>query len=214
MLEVGAFYDALAPWYHLVYQDWEASIAREGRALSSLVTSEWGSATASTVSLRVGDLVTLAALGAAAGGTVLWSLAGPWFAVSLTLAAAAGGAAWWWLRRAVKGGADVRLPTLSVLAATGSAWLLEAVLVMEGAHLVGLSIGYQQALLVTATTVCAQVAAVAPSGLGTFEAAGTATFVALGYGAAEGLAATVVVHAISTAYSLFAAPTVIAGVKL
>ncbi|MET0884584.1 MAG: lysylphosphatidylglycerol synthase domain-containing protein [Acidimicrobiales bacterium] len=168
-----------------------------------------GPATASTVTLRVADLVTLAALGAAAGGTVLWSLAGPWFAVSLTLAAAAGGAAWWWLRRAVKGGADVRLPTLSVLAATGSAWLLEAVLVMEGAHLVGLSIGYQQALLVTATTVCAQVAAVAPSGLGTFEAAGTATFVALGYGAAEGLAATVVVHAISTAYSLFAGGTAV-----
>jgi uncharacterized membrane protein YbhN (UPF0104 family) len=163
-----------------------------------------GPATASTVTLRVADLVTLATLGAAAGGTVLWSLAGPWFALSLTLAAAAGGAAWWWLRRAVKGGADVALPTLSVLAATGSAWLLEAVLVMEGAHLVGLPISYQQAVLVAATTVCAQVAAVAPSGLGTFEAAGTATFVALGYGAAEGLAATVVVHAVSTAYSLLA----------
>jgi hypothetical protein len=75
---------------------------------------------------------------------------------------------------------------------------------MEGARLVGLDLGYQQALLVTATTVCSQVAAVAPSGLGTFEAAGTATFVALGYGAAEGLAATLVVHAISTAYSFLA----------
>ena len=116
-----------------------------------------GPATASTVTLRVADLVTLAALGAAAGGTVLWSLAGPWFAVSLTLAAAAGGAAWWWLRRAVKGGPTSAFRRCPVLAATGSAWLLEAVLVMEGAHLVGLSIGYQQALLVTATTVCAQV---------------------------------------------------------
>ncbi len=161
-------------------------------------------ATASTVTLRVADLVTLAALGAAAGGTVLWSLAGPWFALALAFAVAAGGAAWWWLRRAMRNGAEVRLPTLVVLAATASAWLLEAVLVLEGARLVGLPIGYQEALLVTATTVCSQVAAVAPSGLGTFEAAGTATFVALGYGAAEGLAATVVVHAISTAYSLLA----------
>jgi len=43
MLEVGNFYDALAPWYHLVYQDWEATIGRQGRALSSLLASEWGS---------------------------------------------------------------------------------------------------------------------------------------------------------------------------
>ncbi len=42
MLEVRAFYDALAPWYHLVYHDWEASIGRQGRALSSLLASEWG----------------------------------------------------------------------------------------------------------------------------------------------------------------------------
>jgi uncharacterized membrane protein YbhN (UPF0104 family) len=161
-------------------------------------------ATASTVTLRVADLVTLAGLGAAAGGTVLWSLAGPWFAVALALASAAGATAWWWLRRAVRGGAEVRPPTFAVLAATASAWLLEAVLVLEGARLVGLHLEYQEALLVTAATVCSQVAAIAPSGLGTFEAAGTATFVALGYGAAEGLAATVVVHAVSTAYSLLA----------
>ncbi len=163
-----------------------------------------GAATASTVTLRVADLVTLAAIGAAAGGTVLWSLAGPWFLLSLALAAGAGAGAWRWLARALRNGAEVRLPTAGVLAATGSAWLLEAVLVMEGANLVGIPLGYQQAVVVTAVTVCSQVAAVAPSGLGTFEAAGTAAFVALGYGAAEGLAATVVVHAISTAYSFVA----------
>ena len=163
-----------------------------------------GPATASTVTLRVADLITLAAIGAAAGGTVLWSQAGPWFAVALAVAAAAGGTAWWWLRRAARDGAEVRPPTVAVLAATASAWLLEAVLVMEGARLVGLDLGYQQALLITATTVCSQVAAIAPSGLGTFEAVGTATFVALGYGAGEGLAATLVVHAISTAYSFVA----------
>src|SRR5215470_6359916 len=54
MLEVGAFYDALAPWYHLVYQDWEASVGREGRALSSLLASEWGSATQRVLDAAVG----------------------------------------------------------------------------------------------------------------------------------------------------------------
>ena len=54
MLEVGAFYDALAPWYHLVYPDWEASIAWQGRALSSLLASEWGSATHRVLDAAVG----------------------------------------------------------------------------------------------------------------------------------------------------------------
>jgi len=35
-MSVRAFYDALAPWYHLVYQDWEASITRQGEALRTL----------------------------------------------------------------------------------------------------------------------------------------------------------------------------------
>jgi len=38
-----AFYDALAPWYHLVYRDWEASIAGQGQALASLLAAELGS---------------------------------------------------------------------------------------------------------------------------------------------------------------------------
>lgn len=54
MLEVDAFYDALAPWYHLVYPDWEASIGRQGRALSSLLASEWGPATLRVLDAAVG----------------------------------------------------------------------------------------------------------------------------------------------------------------
>jgi SAM-dependent methyltransferase len=54
MLEVDAFYDALAPWYHLVYQDWEAGIGWHGRALSSLVASEWGSAAHRVLDAAVG----------------------------------------------------------------------------------------------------------------------------------------------------------------
>lgn len=66
MLEVGAFYDALAPWYHLVYQDWEASIGRQGRALSSLLASEWGAATHRVLDAAVG--IGTQALGLAAVG--------------------------------------------------------------------------------------------------------------------------------------------------
>ena len=39
---VVEFYDALAPWYHLVYRDWEAGIARQGDALAALLAAEWG----------------------------------------------------------------------------------------------------------------------------------------------------------------------------
>lgn len=66
MLEVGAFYDALAPWYHLVYQDWESSIGRQGRALASLLASEWGSAAHRVLDAAVG--IGTQALGLAAVG--------------------------------------------------------------------------------------------------------------------------------------------------
>ena len=39
---VVAFYEALAPWYHLIYPDWEASIAWQGKALAALLAAEWG----------------------------------------------------------------------------------------------------------------------------------------------------------------------------
>ena len=42
MTSVGAFYDGLAPLYHLVYEDWEASVAWQGEALASLITECWG----------------------------------------------------------------------------------------------------------------------------------------------------------------------------
>lgn len=42
------FYDELAPWYHLLYPDWESSIVRQGAALVSLLESH-GVSTASRV---------------------------------------------------------------------------------------------------------------------------------------------------------------------
>jgi len=66
MSEVGDFYDALAPWYHLVYQDWEATIGRQGRALSALLASEWGSPPHRVLDAAVG--IGTQALGLAAQG--------------------------------------------------------------------------------------------------------------------------------------------------
>jgi len=41
-VSVRGFYDALAPWYDVVYQDWEGSIARQADALDGLIAEEWG----------------------------------------------------------------------------------------------------------------------------------------------------------------------------
>jgi len=35
------FYDSLAPLYHLVYQDWPASVRRQGAQLAALIHAEW-----------------------------------------------------------------------------------------------------------------------------------------------------------------------------
>jgi SAM-dependent methyltransferase len=35
------FYDQLAPFYHLIFQDWNASIRRQGEQLSALIEAEW-----------------------------------------------------------------------------------------------------------------------------------------------------------------------------
>jgi SAM-dependent methyltransferase len=35
------FYDELAPLYHLIHQDWDASIRRQGEQLTALIKAEW-----------------------------------------------------------------------------------------------------------------------------------------------------------------------------
>lgn len=43
MDSVTSFYDELAPYYHLIFKDWEESIQRQGQFLSALCKSELGS---------------------------------------------------------------------------------------------------------------------------------------------------------------------------
>jgi SAM-dependent methyltransferase len=54
-MSVRTFYDELAPRYHLIYADWEASIARQGAALAALISERWpGSRTVLDVAVGVG----------------------------------------------------------------------------------------------------------------------------------------------------------------
>ncbi len=39
---IGAFYDALSPFYHLIYQDWNASVDRQAQQLDSIIREYWG----------------------------------------------------------------------------------------------------------------------------------------------------------------------------
>jgi ubiquinone/menaquinone biosynthesis C-methylase UbiE len=51
---VGAFYDELAPLYHLIYEDWEASVTRHGVALASLIGEHWGHRGRSVLDVALG----------------------------------------------------------------------------------------------------------------------------------------------------------------
>ncbi len=49
------FYDQLTPLYHLVYQDWDASVRRQGEQLAALIAAEWpGRRTVLDVSCGIG----------------------------------------------------------------------------------------------------------------------------------------------------------------
>jgi SAM-dependent methyltransferase len=60
------FYDGLAPLYHLVYENWEASIERQGKALDSIIRSCLGETPQSILDVACGigtQCLGLAALG-------------------------------------------------------------------------------------------------------------------------------------------------------
>ena len=162
-------------------------------------------ATASTLTLRTADILAMGVLGAVVAPAAFADLLGPWGWAVLALVAAGAAAGVAWLRRlAVLHPGTIRLPGLRVAALTGSAWLAEAVVIWQVAHWAGVPLSASEAVLVTSAAVAAQVLAFAPSGFGTYEAAATAAFVALGHDAGTGLAAALTAHALKTAYSLVA----------
>lgn len=50
----GGFYDRLAPYYHLIFADWETSIARQARILDQLIAQEWGPGACSVLDVSCG----------------------------------------------------------------------------------------------------------------------------------------------------------------
>src|SRR5262245_55075692 len=65
-MSVRGFYDELAPLYHLVYEDWESSVARQGAALASLIAEQWGTDARVVLDAALG--IGTQALGLLAGG--------------------------------------------------------------------------------------------------------------------------------------------------
>ncbi len=65
------FYDQLAPLYHLIYHDWDASIRRQGEQLAAVIEAEWpGSRSVLDVSCGIGtQAIGLAMQGYAVNGS-------------------------------------------------------------------------------------------------------------------------------------------------
>jgi SAM-dependent methyltransferase len=65
-VSVASFYDQLAPFYHLIFPDWEASVRRQAAALEAIVRERWGEGRLSILDVACGigtQALGLAALG-------------------------------------------------------------------------------------------------------------------------------------------------------
>lgn len=49
-----SFYDGLAPLYHLIFKDWEASVTWQAEVLDRLIRDEWGGAVTSVLDVSCG----------------------------------------------------------------------------------------------------------------------------------------------------------------
>lgn len=50
----SGFYDKLAPYYHLIFADWETSIARQATILDQMIRQEWGPEARSVLDVSCG----------------------------------------------------------------------------------------------------------------------------------------------------------------
>jgi uncharacterized membrane protein YbhN (UPF0104 family) len=176
------------------------------RVLSAVRRTSIGfeAAAASTVTLRALDLVAVVGIGLAAAPAVYLGVVGWGVAVAATVFGSIAVAGWWWLRSLAARLPDVRLPGPIAVTASLAAWLAEAVLVWQVAGWAGIELSASEALVVTTVSVAAQVAAIAPGGLGTYEAAAVAAYAALGHDPELALVAALGAHALKTIYSIVA----------
>lgn len=160
-------------------------------------------ATASTLMLRGADVLAVVILAAALGPAVASDVVGAWAWIAVVPVAAICAGGGWWLRRLrLTQGADTRVPVALVAVAAVVSWILESAVIWQAAAWAGFAIEPAEAVLVTAVTIAAQVVALAPGGLGTYEAAATAALVATGASPAAALAAALAAHALKTLYAL------------
>ncbi len=160
-------------------------------------------ATVSTVTLRSADMLAVVGLGAIVAPTAFFGLVGiaGWLMLALVVIAALVG--WRWLSKVAQRRPDVVRPGIVVFGLSTVAWLAESILVRQVATWAGINLSWSEAVLVTTVAVAAQIAAIAPGGFGTYEAAAVAAYAALGYDARAALIAALGAHALKTAYSLF-----------
>ncbi len=159
-------------------------------------------ATVSTVTLRAADILSVMLVGALVAPSAFFSLVGivGWILLAGVLLVSFFG--WKWLSSVAQRRADVIMPGPAVLFLSVGAWGAEAILVRQAAMWAGINLSWSEALLVTTVSVAAQIAAIAPGGFGTYEAAAVAAYVVLGYDAKPALIAALGAHALKTAYSI------------
>ena len=161
-------------------------------------------AASSTLALRSADIICVLSLAWILAPNAMQGVVGGWIvpvAAVLGLVALGSGI---WLAKTARATSSVRLPGPVTLGLTAVAWLFEAVLVWQSASWAGLEIGFSDAVVVTTIAVSAQIVAIAPSGIGTYEAASVAAYLALGHDSETALVAAVAAHALKTLYSLIA----------
>jgi uncharacterized membrane protein YbhN (UPF0104 family) len=163
-----------------------------------------GAATASTVVLRTADLLSVLGLALLLAPSLVLGLFGAWGWAIVAALVTAGIGGCWWLIRLSPGRRRVRLPGPTVALGATAAWLLEVPVVWQAARWAGLDLSPHQALLITVVSVAAQVLAIAPGGLGTYEAAAVAAYLMLGHRPGPALAAALAAHTLKTAYALAA----------
>jgi uncharacterized membrane protein YbhN (UPF0104 family) len=162
---------------------------------------------ASTVSLRLADLLAIAVLALVMVPGLVLELAGGWLwpVAAMLLFGCAGALAWLArLARLARPARPARLAWPATAAGTVVAWLLEAAVVWEVARTAGVTLSPAEAVAVTAVTIAAQTLAIMPGGIGSYEAAATAALVAIGTAPALGFAVALTTHAVKTAYALAA----------
>lgn len=154
---------------------------------------------ASTVALRVGDVLALFVIAAVVGPTVTRDVIG-WWAIPLAMALV--GVAVIAIRMVNRAAGRLSTPDLVTVAGVFAAWLLEAVLVWRIASWAEAGVTYRDAVLVGTIAVAAQLVAIAPGGFGTYEAAAIAALVATGVDVDTAAAIALSVHAVKTVLAL------------